>query len=172
MLVAYYKMVMLSNEVKQRNNIKSNQRFDCIMFKGAYNGINPFVSHKAMFYLNLRPQKEFIKTDSKRLTEFSLTGGKSLNFTGLYFEDIQQPTFCYGYPNGKLKLSNGELNPVFQFRNDLYLFIVNKDFTEIEILVFQNCKNVASEYLQALIKGEFDNEIVRLRNEAQPFYNY
>lgn len=168
---SYYKMVMLSNEQKINNKIRAKQRFDCIKYTNEYLGIKPFMNKKGMFFLNLTEQRQFVTANSKRQTEFSLTG-QGLNFTGLYFEHIQNTSFCYGYPLEKPKLKNGKLNPVFEFRKDLYLFIINPFYTEIEILIVKNCKGFASDYLQSLINNEFDDEIDVLRSEAKQFYNY
>ena len=69
-------------------------------------------------------------------------------------------------------LSNGTSNPLFAFRQDLYLILVKEDFTEFEILVFKNSKGFASDYLQNLINGEFDEELQEMRNEAKEFFRY
>jgi hypothetical protein len=169
----YVKLEMLSKAIKEQNNLKpSKSRLDATLFNGEYRDIvKPFENAKGMLFLNLTPQKDFVKAKEERLTEFSLTG-KSMNFSGLYFEEIENPYFCYGYPLGKPMLSNGTPNPSFVFRNDLYLFIVNDTYTEVEVLVFRNAKNYASDYLQLLCNGEFDTQIEEQRKKAKPFYNY
>ena len=172
MIDAYYKLVVLGEKVKVNHKIRAKHRFDCISYCKEYKGINPFVNHKGMFYLNLTPSREFVCANQRRMAEFSLTGGKSLNFTSLYYEDDETPFICYGYPNEKPRLKNGELNPQFEFRNDLYLFLSNPQFTELEILVCKNVKGFASDYLQCLVNGEFDIELDQLRKESKVFFNY
>lgn len=173
--VSYYKFEILSDELKERNKIKvgaSVPRYDCTKYSGDYEGIKAFTNAKGMFILYLMESDKVIRANEKRLSEFVLKGIKSLNFTSMYFEDITSPNYCYGYPNGKPMLSNGTSNPLFAFRQDLYLILVKEDFTEFEILVFKNSKGFASDYLQNLINGEFDEELQEMRNEAKEFYRY
>jgi hypothetical protein len=168
----YAKLEMLSSIFKEKNKLQpSKSRFDCTLSNGEYNGIKPFMNAKGMLFLDLRTQKDFVKIKKERMTEFSLVG-KSMNFSGLYFEEIQNPNYGYGYPNGKPLLNSGAINPTFEYRNDLFLFIVNKEFTEIELLVIKDSKGFASDYLQLLCNGELDAQIEELRMNAKPFFDY
>jgi hypothetical protein len=69
-------------------------------------------------------------------------------------------------------LSNGSINPLFEFRNDGYLFVMNKDYSEIELLIIPDGRNLISSYYQKLIDGGFDDEVAQLRKEAKKFYQY
>lgn len=172
--IAYYKLVMLSDDLKAKHKIKIGAtipRYDCIQFTGNYDGIKPFINHKGMFYLNLFEAKEMIKANEKRLSEFVLKSA-NYNFTSMYFENAQKPNICYGYPNGKPLLSNGTINPLFRYRNDLYLLLVNDDFTEIEIFVFEKAKAFASDYLQKCADGILDDELEETRAKSEKFFLY
>ena len=172
--IAYYKLTILAPYLKSRNKIKvgaTTPRYDCTFFDGNYKGIKPFTNKKGMFYLNLQQTKEIIKADETRLAEFFLSGS-GLNFTSMFFEDISEPNICYGYPNGKPQLYNGDINPMFNFRNDLYIIIVNKDFTEIEIVIFENAKAFASDFLQCVVDGELDDKLEMMRTNSKPFKEY
>jgi hypothetical protein len=175
MIVGYYKLVALPDEVKAQNGIKVGAiipRYDCIMFAGVYKGLEAFTSHKGQMYLNLTPCREFIETNIKRYAEYSLTGGKSLNFGSLY-KFIDYPTFAYSYPNKKPFVGQKrEPNPLFPFGNDLYLIITDKEYSFFEILTIEGGRNLAEHYLQHLIDGNFEAEIQRLRAESKPFYLY
>lgn len=172
--IAYYKLVMLSNELKAKHKIKIGARiprYDCVLYNGDYPGVTPFINSKGMFYLNLFESDKVIKSNERRLSEFVLKS-PHLNFTSLYFENIEAPNICYGYPNGKPLLSNGNINPLFHFRNDLYIIIINNEYTEIEVLVFKNQKGFANYFLQGFINNEFDEELDRIRATSKPFYDY
>jgi hypothetical protein len=69
-------------------------------------------------------------------------------------------------------LSNGTPNPLFPFRNDGYLFLVNTDYTEIELLIIPDGRNLISSYYQKMIDGGFEEEVNLLRKQARPFYRY
>lgn len=171
MLVGYYKLAVLSDEVKALNKIRSKARFDCIKYAGNYNGMTNFVNNHGQLFFYKTPCREFVETQSKRVAEWSLTNN-SLNFSSIYIEDLDFLEYGYGYPNSKPRLSNGEVNPLFPYKNDGYLFIVNKDYTQIEILIISDGRNLISHYYQHLIDGGFDTEIELFRNEAKPFHEY
>ena len=171
----YYKFIMLPSELKEKHKIKVGAkipRYDCIQFAGNYEGMKAFVNSKGMFMMYLFESDKLIKANEKRISEFVLKGVNSLNFTSLYFEDITSPNLCYGYPNGNPLLSNGINNPLFTFRQDLYLIIFKEDFTEFEVLVYHNQKGFASDYLQNLVSGELDENLSELRSNAIDFYKY
>lgn len=175
MIGAYFKLVLLSDEVRAANKIRSKARLDCIVFydmvTGNYKGLTNFVNHKGQLFFYKTPCREFVTTDSKRLAEWSLTGN-GLNFSSIYIDDLEYPEIGYGYPNASRLLSNGSINPLFEFRNDGYLFVMNKDYSEIELLIIPDGRNLISSYYQKFIDGGFDDEVRQLRLQAKPFYHY
>ena len=175
MIGAYYKLATLPDEVRAANKIRSKARLDCISFTdmvvGNYKGLTNFVNHKGQLFFYKTPCRDFVNTDSKRLAEWSLTGS-GLNFSSIYIDDIDCPEIGYGYPNGNRLLSNGSKNPLFDFRNDGYLFLINKDYSEIELLIIPDGRNLISSYYQKMIDGGFDDEVRQLRQQAKVFYKY
>lgn len=171
MIVGYYKLVALSDETKALNKIRSKARLDCIAYAGNYKGLTNFVNKQGQLFFYLTPCSNFVEAQSKRVAEWSLTN-RGLNFSSIYIEDFDFLEYGYGYPNANSRLSNGEPNPLFLYKNDGYLFIVNNEFTEIEILIIQNGRNLISHFYQHLIDGNFDTDIQKMRAEAKPFYNY
>ena len=173
MIEAYYNLEILSDNLKASNKIKvgaKTPRYDCTKFNGNYKGIKPFINAKGMFKLSLMECRDFVKTDNRRMAEFALVGGKSYNFSSLYGEDSNN--IFYGYPNGKPFLRDGNQNPLFQYRNDLYIFLIDDAFKKIEILVLPNQKGFATELLQSFIEGDYDEEIDLFRNNYKTFFNY
>lgn len=169
MIQAYYKLEMLSDEVKNLNGLrKSKTRLDCTLYNGNYAGMEPFKS-KGMFYLYLLQKRDY---SNIRKPDFNLNGIQSMNFTGLF--EVQKNVY-YGNPNGSLKLKSAEgdkLNPSFEFRNDLFMMLTNNEHTEIEIFVFPNSIQKAIDYAEAFINGEFEDEVNKHRETAKPFFNY
>ena len=173
MIGAYYNLVTLSKEVKEANKIKSNSRLDCITAVDMvnYKGLTSFVNHKGQLFFYKTSCRDFINTDSKRLAEWSLTGN-GLNLSSIYIDDLDYPEIGYGYPNASRLLINGSQNPLFEFRNDGYLFLINKDYSEIELLIIPDGRNLISSYYQKMIDGGFDDELKQLRQQAKIFYQY
>lgn len=175
MIGAYYKLVILPNDVRTINKIKSKARLDCTSFTdmvaGGYKGLTNFVNSKGQMFFYKTPCRDFINTDSKRLAEWSLTGN-GLNVSSIYIDDTDFPEIGYGYPNANRLLKDGSQNPLFQFRNDGYLFLLNQDYTEIELFVIPDGRNLISSYYQKMIDGGFDDDVKRLREQAKVFYSY
>jgi hypothetical protein len=175
MIGAYYKLAILPDEVRAANKIRSKARLDCVsytdMVVGGYKGLTNFVNYKEQLFFYKTPCRDFVKTDSKRIAEWSLTGG-GLNFSSIYIDDLDCTEIGYGYPNAKRLLSNGSVNPLFPFRNDGYLFLSNKDYSEIELFVIPDGRNLISSYYQKMIDDGFDDMVRELRKQAKVFYKY
>lgn len=172
MITAYFKFIELPQPIKEANKIKSKARLDCVGFAGLYEGLTFFVNKAGQLALYKVPAKEIVNTHSKRIAEWTLSNN-NLNFSSLYIEDLECPEFAYGYPNKKPFIGKEKKpNPVFKFSNDGYLFIVNKDYSEIEVLVIADGRNLISYYYQHLIDGQFDAELKELRFKVEPFFHY
>lgn len=173
MIAAYYKLAILSDEVRLANKIRSKERLDCVSFSDlvSYKGLTHFVNHKNQLFFYKTPCRNMVSTDSKRLAEWSLTGN-GVNFSSIYIDDFDCPEIGYGYPNPNRLLSNGSVNPLFEFRNDGYLFLINKNYSVVELLIVTDGRNLISSYYQRLIDGGFDEDVRLLRQQAKPFYQY
>lgn len=175
MIGAYFKFLLLPEEVRNANKIRSKARLDCISYTdkvaGSYQGLTFFVNAKGQLYFYKTPCRDYINANSKRIAEWSLTNN-SLNFSSIYIEDTDCPEIGFGYANANRLLSNGNNNPLFQFRNDGYLFLLNQDYSEIELLIVPDGRNLISSYYQKMIDGGFENEVREFRIQAQPFYRY
>jgi hypothetical protein len=175
MIGALFRFSTLTDEVRTANKIRSKARLECISYTdnvaNGYKGMTNFVNHKGQLFFYKTSCKDFVNTDSKRLAEWSLTGN-GLNFSSIYIDDLDYPEIGYGYPNANRFLNNGSINPLFEFRNDGYLFIMNSDYTEIEILIIPDGRNIISSYYQKMIDGGFDDEVRQLRLQAKIFYQY
>lgn len=176
MLKAYYKFILLPDEVKSLNKIKSESRLDCICFTdkftGNYKGLTFFVNSKGQFFLYKSMPDNFIESDKKRIAEWSLTS-KSINLSSIYIEDIEHSEIGYGYPNpNKFIGKNKKPNPLFEFRNDGYLFMMNKDLSELELFIIPDGRNLIRSYYQRLKNGGLDDEIKELRNQSKLFFDY
>ena len=178
--ITFYKFRTLPEEIRKANGIRSKERLDCIGYTNHndnHRGLSCLFNHKRQFFLYKTPARNFVDADSKRVAEWSLTGrssitGSSINLSSLYQEDLDYPQYAYGYPNGNTELSNGSVNPFFAYRHDGYLFIINRDLSEVDLLIIHDARNLISSYYQLLIDGELDEEIKQLRADAKPFYDY
>jgi len=155
MIAAYFKFEVLPLDIKQKYKISSKTRLDCTAYTNNldYNPLAQFINAKNHLSLYLSPASEVVKKNSKRQADRCLNNGKQLS--SLYFEDIENKQYAYG-----------------DYGSDCLLFIVNADYTTIEILVCPNVKNLQRVYYQKLIDSDFDTTIENLKANAKPFFNY
>lgn len=172
MITAYYKFVLLPSEVRALNKIRSTARLDCIACSGSYKGLTFFVNKQNQLALYKVPAKDIVNSHHKRIAEWSLSNN-NLNFSSIYIENFDCPEYGYGYPNKNPFIGiDKKQNPVYPFCNDGYLFILNKEYTEIEILIISDGRNLISYYYQHLIDGLFDTELRELRAISKPHCHY
>ena len=95
-----------------------------------------------------------------------------MNLSSIYIDDIDFENIGYGYPNANRYLVNGSFNPLYEFRNDGYLFIIDKNYKQIELLVIPGGRNLISSYYQKMIDGGFEDQLTYYRKEAKVFYQY
>lgn len=186
MISWYGEFVVLPNEVKQRIKAKVNPkipRLDCIKSVGYYKGIEPFVNGKGMFKFNLM-RTDHIKADGKRKADYNLQGEKSMNFSSVYPFEIQESRiFAFGEPNSKETVRRAKTvdkkriqvdvpNPMLPYKNDLYLFLCNKDYTKLELIVVEDARYLAKGYREKLLNGGFDEQLKQFREIAKEFYKY
>jgi hypothetical protein len=173
--MAYYKLIMLPAEIKAKHGIRSKVRLDCILYNesrlGGYKGLQPLHNRKAQFFLYMTKSGHFVNADSRRKPEWSLTQS-GYNLTSIYLEDFDFPQFGYGYPYPERVMGDGSENPLYDFRNDGYLIIMNADRSEVELIVIPDSRNMISSYYNLMLDGELDEAIAQLRKEAKPFYEY
>lgn len=174
----YGEFVVLSNDTKQRNKIKLNPvcpRLDCIRSVGYYKGIEPFINNKGMFKFNLM-KADNLKTDEKRKADYYLQGEKSMNFSSIYPLALPEiNNICFGEPNDKPTIKTGKAkieNPMHAYKNDGYLFIINPDYTKIELLVVEDGRFLIKAYAKQLANGECEDMLKQFRESATTFYNY
>lgn len=173
--IAYYKLIALPAEIKAKHGIRSKVRLDCILHNesrlGGYRGLEPIYSHKGQFYLYLTNSGHFLNADSRRKPEWSLTRS-GFNLTSIYLEDFDFPQYGYGYPYSERFMGDGSENPLYNFRNDAYLIIMNADRSEVELLVIPDSRNMISSYYNLMLDGELDEAIAQLRKDVKPFFEY
>ncbi len=127
-----------------------------------------------MFNLYMSKANTMVNAPDERLTDYVLQSN-SLNFSSLYPNmQLDCSGFAYGEPNNKKTVGKKEPkpNPMFDFRNDGFLFVINTDYTKIELLIIENERYTIKGYLKKLVNGELDEALQQMRATAKPFFNY
>ena len=166
--VAYYKFSKLPKTVKKLNKIRSERRIDCTHHYNPlqYKGLTNFVNNKKQifFYISDTTHHQYQKSD------VALTQSQ-FNFSSIIYE-CDGCNIGYGYPNPKYRLSNGSLNPLYKHRADGYIFIHNEEYSELELLVFPNKKNVIESLYNHILDGYFDEQLEYIQGASKVFYDY
>ncbi len=175
MIDAYFKFVILPDEVRAIHNIKSNSRLDCIEYSNnsilEYNGLDAFTNKKGHLFLYKTEPRNFIKSQYSHKSNWSLTHS-TINLTSIYYDENKSNVLGYGFPNHKRTLSNGAINPLYPFRNDAYLMQFNVELTEVDFYVIREARNSIMLHYELLLNGSYNKEIQSLKTGSKPFYYY
>lgn len=174
----YLKLEVLPDAIKLQLKIKLNPktpRYDVTAMAGATMCFDRLKNKKGMIVFYLIPTKEISKKYD-RIADHNLQAKDSYNFSGLYLlEQVDnEPIVGFGNPMqdetfGKWRKTN---NPFYEARDDGYLFLIQPDWKQIEIFVVRGGGGSIIANAQSLKDGFFVNEMERIRQQAQPIYNY
>lgn len=174
----YLKLQELTPEIRLNNKLKpeTKNRLDCVTANIPDNnlrGMSYFINKRGQMFFNKTLAKDIVKADLKRQAVWMLTG-KSINISSLYIDIPEYPQYSHGNPPHAeiIGRKKPRPNPFLLFRNDLFLFIINSDYTVIELIIIPEQKNLWNTYYLKLIQGEFDELIQNLRNNASTFFDY
>lgn len=146
---------------------------------GYYPPMDEIVGRDGKISMFLQVSKDSGSNDDA--PEMRLQAKNSLNFTGLknYFVNGRLSGFAYGYPNkAKTYSKKKKPNPFFDYKEDLYLFVMHQDQTAatepekiklscIELLVLSGGKELDAMYCKMLQMGGFDEALAALRKQAK-----
>jgi len=155
MITSYFHFQDLPDQTRVFHKIRSKQRIDCTRYhnSGGYIGLSKFKNAKGHLCLYRGKARDVVKATSSRIADIGLSNGDWLS--SIYIEDLDNKQFGYG-----------------DFGNDGLLFIINDDYTSIELLVIPNGKNLITGYYQKLIDGDYDEVLSMYRSDALPYFEY
>jgi hypothetical protein len=171
-----YLKLQRSQTVKKDGTTSKTPRYVVTAIAGYYKPLNELKNAKGeivMFYT--RNDKSNPKSTAATRLQCNCKG--SVNFSSLYFEDLQAngTAIAYGEPPSAKELKNGKKgtkpNPFYGNSDVGFLFIVSPDANApetIEILVLPNSRNTISGLAKKMTDGQFDEAINQVRNAAKP----
>jgi hypothetical protein len=154
---------------------REQPRFDLIASAGYWEALDKLKNYKGRLFFNLIPtdKNEHRKQDGTT-PEYYLqcTPAKSsaVNFSGVRFQyaDGKPTLFASGEPSDREKLAKGVKNPMYEQRNDAFLFIFSSDMQTLEVLVIEGGRLLIDAYRKQLSVGGFDEVLKQLRAQAKP----
>lgn len=166
----YFKLVDLPENIKKAHKIRGVERLDCVEAYYPDNemrGLTFFVNHKGQLFFSKTKPKFFSKADNRRQANIALTksiNGNSYNLSSIYIDAPEHSQYGHGNPpHAKLLgLKKNKPNPLYAFRNDLYLFISNQNSSVVELIIIPDEKNLWNSYYWRLINGDYDKALQAL----------
>lgn len=174
-IIALYTFELLSEDTRKANKIRSSKRLDCVSYvdltDSGYRGLDAFRNKSNQMCLTKTDSSFFVKKVPKQLAQWCLVGN-GVNLSSVYYYDITNHNMAYGFPSQGKSFGNGKTNPLYEFRNDAYLFIVDDDFTRLEVVVIKDARNILPSCCQMLFDGKLDSVLSKLRSQQIEYYNY
>lgn len=186
-VASYFKFIVLPDEVKRSHKIElnpKNTRLDCIL---SFNPINwkgfDFClpqrgNTKDMLSFTVRPANYDPKVPRMRRAKYQLqksVKGKTYNITSIFYEyspGVKQLAFGNLPDKKTLGVEQKVANTFYTFRNDLFLMIIERDYSELELLIIPEGDQNQDQHLRNLISGEYDEVLSDCRQQSKLFYNY
>ena len=174
-MLAYFKFERLPDKVREHHKIKSKSRLDCTYHYNPsnYKGLTDFVNKKGQLFLYLTTNSVAYKGKTMNnyyASDVSLNGS-SMNFSSILY-NCDSCNKGYGNPNPKYWLRKGQVNPLYNYRYDAYLFKHNSDYSKIELIVQPYGLRFIDKYYNKFLAGEYEELIDNLQDKLTPFYNY
>lgn len=176
---AYLRLEQLSNEVKARHKIKLGARiprFDITQMAGYYRPLERLKNRKGQVVFYLNETRGIIESPDQRRADRYLMAKDSHNFSSIYLLSIEtQDGKLIGYGNphrgetfGRKKIAN----PFYECKDDGFIFIIEPDWSYIEVLIVPDGSNTILGDAKALADGVFDEALKKMRSTAKTFFQY
>ena len=78
----------------------------------------------------------------------------------------QDTWICSGEPSQLEVLRTKDRNPLFEEKDDGFIFIIDRDFRFVEIFVIADGRPMIDAYRKGFTLGKFDNELKLMREAA------
>jgi hypothetical protein len=153
---------------------RKQPRFDLRAYAGYWEALDKLKNFKGQLFFNLIPtdKNEYRKQDGttpEYYLQCTPAKSKSINFSGIRFQyaDGKETAYAAGEPSDRQTLKGGVVNPMYDQRNDAFLFIFSNDMQTLEVLVIENGRLLIDAYRKQLSLGGFDEVLATLRKQAK-----
>lgn len=155
---------------------RKQPRYDLVSMYGCWGALERLRNHKGQIFMNLIPtEKNENRKQDGTTPEYYLqctpARSKAVNFSGVRFlyTDKKESAFASGEPCNQPRLKSGIDNPMYDQRNDGFLFLFSPDMERLEILIISGGRSLIDAYRRQLSVGSFDEELEVMRGNAIPF---
>lgn len=163
-------------KTKKDGSARKYPRFDLISMYGYWEALEKLKNYKGqIFFIKVPTDKNEYRKQDGTTPEYYLqctpAKSKAINFSGIRFlyTDGKETAFASGEPSDRAKLKGGIDNPMYNQRNDGFLFLFSQDMGRLEILIIDGGRNLIDAYRKQLSYGGFDEILNEMRRNATPF---
>ena len=180
MIVSMYLYLKQLPELKNvtRNNVtkpRKQPRYDLCFTHGNWSVLDKLKNNKRKLFFSLIPSdKNAHRKRNDTTPEYYLqctpSKSKAVNFSGIRFlySNNRRTVFASGEPSLLPKLAGNVVNPMYERRNDGFLFIFSDNMETLEILVVDNGRSFIDTYRRQFAMGHFDEVLTKLREQEKP----
>lgn len=172
----YLKFERNNEKVKRGGQMveRKTMRFDLSFYNGYWSGTDKLKTKKGLMYINLiTSDKNPNRKNDGTTPEYYIqtrphTCLKTFNLSGLrlMMGDEANMWTCSGEPSQQEILRTGDKNPLFEERNDGFVFVVDKNFGYIEVFVLSDGRPLVDAYRKAVALGKYKCELDLMRQTA------
>lgn len=182
MTTATITMYMCLRQLSEYKNVtrkgvtapRKQPRYDLTLMAGYWPCLDKLKNYKGRIFFNLIPteQNQYRKQEGS-VPEYYLqirpVGSKTINFSGVRFQyqDGKKLMFASGEPSMEKNLKGGVVNPMYENRNDGFLFLFSDDMQQVEIIIVENGRTLIDAYRKQLSLGGLDRHLDELRKHAK-----
>ena len=182
MTTATITMYMCLRQLSEYKNVtrkgvtapRKQPRYDLTLMAGYWPSLDKLKNYKGKIFFNLiqTEQNQYRKQDGT-VPEYYLqiqpAKSKCINFSGIRFQyqNGKKLMFASGEPSMDKVLKGGVVNPMYENRNDGFLFLFSDDMQQVEIIIVENGRTLIDAYRKQLSLGGLDRHLDELRKQAK-----
>jgi len=167
----------LDAETKKRNKIKLSPKFpryDCTgVFrdpKSTKDLVGPLSNQKNQCNVSVIPARLLVNADPQRRADRCIKSNVVGNLSSLYYYDVNNGGRYFGNANRNRKLTGGDMNPLYHFREDLMLFWFVEDEQKMIVIVLKGGIHFAQMLYPRFCQGLLDEAILdKISRMSNPF---
>ena len=157
---------------------RKQPRYDLVAMAGFWSALSKLKNYKGKLFFNMidTDKNEYRKqggTTPEYYLQCAPSKSKTINFSGIRFQymDGKETIFASGEPSNSPKLKGGVINPMYEQRNDGFLFLFSNDRNVLEVLIIEDGRELIDAYRKQLSIGGFNDILDTLRRQAKPYSN-
>jgi len=170
-ICAYARFALNAYKTTKKNGTQPRKvpRYDVVAQAGYWQGWEACTSPTGLLYFTLVPNDRNPNYQHEPTTPTlnvqAHPKGMTLNFSGIRFAP-DSTTVGSGEPSADKRLKNGKDNPLYEVRNDGFLFLFSDDKATLEVVVITGGRAFIDAYRAQLAAGGFDDWLTETRKTA------